>query len=59
MRNIVTNTELPSAHKWEATRYFILRRWGCHEEADQARANANFFGQKLLDVTGVFVERIP
>ena len=59
MRTIVTNSELPSAHKWESTRYFILRRWGCHEEAEAARVNANFYGSKLLDTAGVFVERIP
>ena len=58
MRTIVTNPELPTAHQWEATRYWILRRWGCHEVADQARANANFYGQKLMDVAGVYVERI-
>ena len=58
MRTIVTNTELPSAHKWEETRYWILRRWGCHEEAERARISANFYAQKILDVTGVYVAKI-
>ena len=58
MRTIVFNSELPSAHKWEATRYFILRSWGSHEEAEKARAYANNFVAKLLDTAGVYVERI-
>jgi len=58
MRTIVVNSELPSAHKWESTRYYILRRWGCHEEAEKARAYANNFAAKLLDTAGVYVARI-
>ena len=58
MRSLVDNSTLPTAHRWEATRVQILRRWGRHDEADQARAAANNYGQRLLDATGVFVERI-
>ena len=58
MRTIVVNSELPTAHQWESTRHQILLRWGRYEEAERARISANFYAQKILDVTGVYVAKV-
>lgn len=58
MRTIVQNGDLPYAQRWEAIRCGYFRRQQWPERAEECRALANFYAGKLLDVTGVAVERI-
>ena len=58
MRSIVENSELAVAQRWEALRCSYYRHYQRPDLADECRARANFYASRLLDVTGVFVERI-
>ena len=58
MRSLITNSDLPFAHRWEAIRCGFFRRQQWPERAEECRVLANHYGARLLEVTGVFVERI-
>ena len=58
MRSIIENRDLPYARRWEAIRCGYFRRMQWPERAEECKALANHYGDRLLKETGVFVERI-
>ena len=58
MRSLVDSENLPYAYRWEVVRCHYHRQFGRFGLAEECRAAANNYGQRLFDVTGVSVERI-